>query len=71
MAQVEAVLFAKLVGLNSRWFDFNGCVFSLRNMYRPDRAPPPDRSLARARAGRPLAPHLEPPRFAARITTAS
>ena len=46
--QVGAVLFAKLVSLNSRWFDFNGCVFSLRNMYRPDKRD----GLSKAGSGR-------------------
>jgi hypothetical protein len=35
-AMVENVLYAKLVGANCRWFDFGGCVFTERNMYRPD-----------------------------------
>ena len=35
--QVENVLYAKLVALNSRWVDFNGCDFSARNMSRKDR----------------------------------
>uniref|UniRef100_A0A0D3I047 Uncharacterized protein n=2 Tax=Emiliania huxleyi TaxID=2903 RepID=A0A0D3I047_EMIH1 len=34
---VENVLYAKLVALNSRWVDFNGCDFSARNMSRKDR----------------------------------
>lgn len=35
--QVEAVLFAKLVALNSQAVDFDGCVFSQANMSRADR----------------------------------
>ena len=34
---VENVLYARLVAENSRWLDFDGCVFSRGNMTRPDR----------------------------------
>ena len=33
---VENVLFARVVAANCRWFDFSGCCFTERNMYRPD-----------------------------------
>ena len=33
---VENVLYAKLCASNCRWFDFAGCVFSEKNMYRAD-----------------------------------
>ncbi|KAL1528271.1 hypothetical protein AB1Y20_009628 [Prymnesium parvum] len=35
--QVESVLFAKLVALNSRWFDFQGSVFNWRASSRPSK----------------------------------
>jgi len=35
--QVETVLYAKLVAVNSHWFDFGGCDFSAKGMHRRDR----------------------------------
>lgn len=35
--QVENVLFAKLIAFNSQHFDFDGCNFSVKNMYMKDK----------------------------------
>ena len=35
--QVENVLFTKLIAFNSQHFDFDGCNFSVRNMYMKDK----------------------------------
>ena len=35
--QVENVLFAKLISISSQHFDFDGCNFSVRNMYMKDK----------------------------------
>ena len=45
-AQVDAVLFAKLVAVNSPWFDFGGCDFAAKNMYTRlwARGPPRERA---------------------------
>ena len=35
--QVENVLFTKLIAFNTQHFDFDGCNFSVRNMYMKDK----------------------------------
>ena len=37
MLQIENVLFAKLISFNSQHFDFDGCNFSVKNMYMKDK----------------------------------
>ena len=35
--QIDNVLFAKLISLNSQHFDFDGCNFTVKNMYYKDK----------------------------------
>ena len=45
---VDNVLYARVVAANCRWFDFGGCVFTERNMYRADQRD----GLSKAGSGR-------------------
>ena len=47
-AMVENVLFARLVAANCKWFDFAGCCFTEKNMYRADQRD----GLSKAGSGR-------------------
>ena len=48
-AMVDNVLYAKLVEQNCRWFDFDGCLFSVDNMARKDSR---DTTVGKAGSGR-------------------